>query len=301
MHFKNIIEENKANLAFIVGNGINRYIENQGAMSWDYLLLQLWRRFAPDVFNTVPKGITITAFYDLLDLANDGQLTSPFEIQKEAARLLENSGFQQHHSSFMQKAKLIGAPVLTTNFDMILPNALNLKQYAIDKKGFTDFYPWSTYYGDTQLQSPMDGFGVWYINGFIKYHRSIRLGLSHYMGSVQRARSFIHNGSEANLFNTKDDPNWPGRNTWLQIIFNKDLCMFGLGLEENEVFIHWLMIERAKYFKKFPERRKRAWYVAPRAERPDDRIIGKKYFLESVGFEIIETADYKEIYDLTWK
>jgi|GEM_PF-1826058 hypothetical protein len=29
-----------------------------------------------------------------------------------------------------------------------------------------------------------DGFGLWFINGFIKYPHSIKLGLSHYMGSV---------------------------------------------------------------------------------------------------------------------
>lgn len=301
MSFRSIIDDPSNDLAFIVGNGINRYRENHDAISWDNLLLRLWQRFAPDVFNTVPKGITITEFYDLLDLANEGRPNATFEIQKEAAHLLEASSYQCHHQAFMQRARALNAPVLTTNFDLILPDSLGLASYTTDMQHFTDFYPWTTYFGEDQFQSPADGFGVWYINGLIKYPRSIRLGLSHYMGSVTKARNYIHRGSEARLFNGKDQAFWPGYLTWLHIIFNKDLCMFGLGLEENEVFIRWLLIERAKYFKKFPERKKAGWYVAPRIEQPDDRIKGKIYFLRSIGFELIETRDYDEIYTGAWQ
>jgi hypothetical protein len=76
--------------------------------------------------------------------------------------------------------------------------------------------------------------------------------------------------------------------------------MFGLGLEENEVFIRWLLIERAKYFKKYPERRKKTWYVVPQMEQPDSRMAGKMYFLRSIGFEIMETRNYDDIYAGPW-
>lgn len=45
---------------------------------------------------------------------------------------------------------------------------------------------------------------------------------------------------------------WDGAASWLHIVFNSPLLIFGLGLEENEVFFRWLLIERARYFKKFP-------------------------------------------------
>jgi hypothetical protein len=299
MQFKNIITKNQTDIAFIVGNGINRYPDNPKAISWEDLLMKLWNKFSPDVFKQVPKGITITEFYDLLDIANSSRSTN-FEIQKEASKLLVDWTFQEHHKKFIQKASEINAPVLTTNFDLTLSNSLALHQYSTDTKGFTDFYPWTTYYGNKQLQYPHDGFGIWFINGFVKYHRSIRLGLSHYMGSVEKARNYLYKGGGRQLFSGYAPDKWNGSKTWLHIIFNKPLCVFGLGLEENEVFIRWLLIERAKYFKKFPKRKKGGWYVAPRIEKPDDRVVGKINFLKGLGFEVIETDNYSDIYETPW-
>lgn len=300
MQLKHIIFDNQSDIAFIVGNGINRFPNNPKAISWDNLLIKLWAKFSPDIYYEVPKGITITEFYDLLDIANGDSRSTNFSIQKEASNLLSDWTFRNHHTAFVKKAHDIDAPILTTNFDLILPTSLELNQYRTDKKAFTDFYPWTTYYGDRQLEYPTDGFGIWFINGLVKYHRSIRLGLSHYMGSVEKARNFLHKGDEKKLFNGKNQDNWRGSKTWLHIIFNKPLCIFGLGLEENEVFIRWLLIERAKYFKKFSDRRKKGWYVAPRNEKPDDRTIGKIKFLEGIGFELVETDDYSGIYEDPW-
>ncbi len=300
MTFKSIIEQNKDDIAFIVGNGINRYPNNPKAISWDALLMQLWQRFAPDEFAEIPKGVTITEFYDLLDLADTKSNPLNFAIQQVACELLSDWTFTKHHETFMQKAQDINAPVLTTNFDLVLPSALKLRQFHIRTKGFTDFYPWSTYYSDKQLGSPIDGFGVWYINGLVKYHRSIRLGLSHYMGSVEKARNYIHKGGGKNLFNTKDYTNWQGADTWLHIVFNKSICIFGLGMGESEVFIRWLLIERAKYFKKYPSRKKKGWYVIPKVENRDAATLGKLRFLKGLGFELIETDDYEDIYEKAW-
>ncbi|MCD9187876.1 MAG: hypothetical protein LUM44_15755 [Pyrinomonadaceae bacterium] len=71
-------------------------------------------------------------------------------------------------------------------------------------------------------------------------------------------------------------------------------------MEENEVFIRWLLIERAKYFRKFPERAKSGWYVSPKRKKADDRDIGKIKFLEGIGFKLIETDDYAGIYETPW-
>ncbi|MEJ5144643.1 hypothetical protein [Sphingobacterium sp. MYb388] len=300
MSFTDIINNNSNDLAFIVGNGINRYPNNPSAISWDDLLVKLWQKFAPDIFNRVPKGMTITEFYDLLDLANDNESTSNFQIQKEASSLLGNWPFASHHKIFMEKARELEIPVLTTNFDSVLPDSLALHQYYTDTKGFSDFYPWTTYYGDRQLELPTDGFGVWYINGLTRYPRSIRLGLSHYMGSVERARNLIHKGQEGKLFAGKDVNNWRGCKTWLHLIFNKSLCIFGLGMDENETFIRWLLIERARYFKKFPNRRKKGWYILPKVSEPDEFNLGKRYFLETIGFELIEAENFEDIYQTPW-
>ncbi|WP_198175440.1 hypothetical protein [Spirosoma telluris] len=261
MDLRSIVEQNQGDIAFIIGNGINRYLNNPQAISWDELLIRLWNEFSPDSYNQVPEGITLTEFYDLLEISAGESRTANFQIQKKASELLSGWTFQQHHTALVAKAYQINAPILTTNFDLILPNCCSLRQYYTDTKRFTDFYPWTTYYGDRQLEYPTDGFGIWYINGFVNYHRSIRLGLTHYMGSVEKARTLLHKGDENKLFSGKNQERWRGAKSWLHIIFNKPLCIIGLNLAENEVFIRWLLIERAKYFKKFPERRKAGWYV----------------------------------------
>jgi len=143
---------------------------------------------------------------------------------------------------------------------------------------------------------PNAGFGIWHINGMEFYHRSIRLGLSHYMGSVHRARTWLHRGNERRLFSGKHADDWPGAKTWLQIIFSKPLIIFGLTLAENEVFLRWLLIERAKYFQKFPQRRKSAWYLYTGEEHP-----GKSFFLQGVGITPVRASDYEELYgESTW-
>lgn len=73
--------------------------------------------------------------------------------------------------------------------------------------------------------------------------------------------------------------------------------ILGLGLTETEVFLRWLMIERAKYFKKFPHLRKPAWYVHVQTEHDE----GKALFLKAVGFEPLAVTSYDEIYSKkTW-
>ena len=165
------------------------------------------------------------------------------------------------------------------------------------RDGFTDYYPWETYYGHGPLTDPSVGFGIWHINGMERYRRSIRLGLTHYMGSVERARSWIHKGKERRLFFGNSAREWRGAGTWLHIVFNKSLLIFGLGLEKNEIFLRWILIERARYFRKFPERKKQAWYV--HIDETDGS--GKLFFLEGVGVKPIRAKSYDELYRAaTW-
>jgi len=294
-HTKQIIEQHIENIAFVVGNGINRYGLQEGNSSWDQLLLELWGKVVGEYKNNVPMGISLTEFYDILELNNTNN-RSTINLQKEFCNLMKDWNFQQHHVNFIQFAIRSQMPVLTTNFENIFQKAGNLELYRTSRKGFTDFYPWESYYGLSQLEYPTDGVGVWHINGMQKYFRSIRLGLTHYMGSVERARSMIHKGNEEKLFTGKNVHSWKGAKTWLHIVFNRSLFIFGLGLDENEVFLRWLLIERAKYFMKFPKRKMQGWYIA----KNGSTSRGKKLFLEQVGIEVIELHDYADIYEHLW-
>ena len=198
----------------------------------------------------------------------------------------------EYHKWLQNKVAEWNVPLLTTNFDRNLDDGLRFNKLENSNIGFTDFYPWNVYFGNTILSYPTEGFAVWHINGMVGYRRSIRLSLSEYMGLSARVRSFLHKEESIDDFNFKNQNNWKGYNTWLHIIFNSSLCIFGLALDENETFLRWLLIERAKYFRRFPERRKKGWYVC----KSDEISEGKRFYLDYLGFEMVTLENYEEIY-----
>lgn len=294
---KSLLQTHRNDLAFIIGNGINRYNPAPDSLSWDKLLIKLGNIIAPEKFTNCPKGISLTEFYDIIELENVSEKLNPQAI---VAQLIAQYKPSLHHYHIINKIKELDTPILTTNYDRTLAETFDHKLLRTVQKGFTDFYPWSTYHGYKELESPCQGFGIWYINGMMKYHRSIRLGLCHYMGSVGRARAMIYQKPYNSLYSGNE---WAGSKTWLDIIFNKALFIFGLGLEENETFLRWLLIERRKYYKTKKESEKPGFYITTAANTDEGKNIdsGKKFFLEKLGIKVIEVSEYKDIYETIWQ
>ena len=98
------------------------------------------------------------------------------------------------------------------------------------------------------------------------------------MGNVERARKLIYKKPESIRFEGKSRNYWDGYKTWLHIVFNKSIFIFGLSLDETEIFIRWLLIERAKNFRNFPDRKKHiGWFLANKDIDPPT-FEGKKFF-----------------------
>lgn len=290
MPLKHVLKAQKTNLALLIGNGINRYGIHSSTNSWNDLLISLAQRHIDPNIVDIPHGVSLTEFYDSLELALSTASNSG-TLQKDFCAPMHSWIHDSHHEAITNWAILSNCPILTTNFDGLLSQAAKARLFSISGIPFTDFYPWNKYFGLEQHDRPDLGFGIWHINGTIQYRRSIRLGLTHYMGSVERVRSWLHRGNERSLFRGKNVDGWTGFSTWLHIIFNKPLMILGLGLEENEVFLRWLLIERAKYFKLFPERQQPGWFVHVGNESP-----GKSYFLTSVGIQRLPVSSYEDIY-----
>ena len=291
-----ILNQNSYDLAFIIGNGINRHFNHTA--SWEDLLLKLWSEFAENNKRKVPRGVSFPEFYDILELHGLNKKEYVHTIQKRVKEIMGEWKPNKEQNKLLMSIKKLNAPLLTTNFDDLIPKSMGLKFKIMQRKGFNDVYPWSYYYSDVDLKCPTQGFGVWYINGMIKYYRSIRLGLSHYMGSIAKARKLIHKGPENFSFKGKSQSFWLGYKTWLHVIFNKSLFILGLKLNESEIFLRWLLIERARYYKKFKERRHKGWYVTTKKEVNSEK--GKKFFLESVGITVIALDSFEDIYEKIW-
>lgn len=289
MTLTEVLQQNRNDLALVIGNGIHRF-GPQRVNSWDDLLLKLACKNDIDLAE-MPQGASATEIFDVIEL----QARRPSgELARDFCDLMSGWRPLNHHKEIMDWSIRHAVPILTTNFDEVLSEAVDARLMRPNVKGFTDWYPWDSRYALNLLDDPCGGFGIWHINGMARYARSIRLGLTHYMGSVQRTRDWLHRGEER-LFEANNRFKWAGRYTWVHIIFNKPLLIFGLGLHENEVFLRWLLIERARYFSKFENRRNPAWYVYN--DNPNDTTQkGRHFFLEKIGIQCIKAKDYDAIY-----
>lgn len=293
-NMKELLSENRSNLALIIGNGINRHGFSKKENSWDNILLKLAKMYLPRPHRKRPKKLALTEFYDILELKS-GRNTLPVSLQSDFCESFSSWKPRDHHKAIVEWAKKYDVPIMTTNFDSLLAQAGNCTLKRSKKGGFTAYYPWESYYSPYKhsLVDPGKEFGIWHINGMARYRQSIRLGLTHYMGSVERARNWLRKGTNS-LFFGKSPEKWKGATSWLDLVFKKNLLIFGLKLETNEVFLRWLLIERARYFKKISGLKPRAWFVE---RKPLDEA--KRYFLNNVDVDTFEVDEYDDMYALS--
>ncbi len=267
--------------AFLIGNGPNLAA---GIMpSWKDLL----QAAGDQPIDFELEGLSNTEVYDLVELNSDRPDLVKTRVRDEL--LLVPQDDLAVHRRLMDFARESETPVLTTNFDSAFETSVKAKVHHTDSKGFTRYYPWKTYYGDDQLYNPMNGFGIWKIHGDIRYKDSIRLGLTDYMGSVERSRKLIHRGDDR-LFEGKREGTWNGFQTWLHIWFNLPIIIFGFGFGRDEVFLRWLLIERKRYFNIFG-RPMEVCYLST-----GDYPVSVRNLLENMGVEFIDANGYDEIY-----
>jgi len=290
---RSLLQSQRDDLALVIGNGINRYDAPPGANSWEELLATLARDCIDPAQHGVPAGVSPTEFYDIVDLAAARDITDNLQVQ--FCRLMAGWTPLPQHGRVTAWARRWSVPILTTNFESTLAEACGATLRRCGPDGFTAFYPWSSCFAPEPVDDPLKSFAIWHVNGQQRYRQSIRLGLGHYMGSVERGRGWMQR-SGSRLYKGADIASWPGAHTWLQAFLHKPLLFMGLGLEQNEVFLRWLLIERARYFLRFPARRKGAWYV-----HAGSLDAGKAFFLRGVGIEPVAVEDYAQIYGAaTW-
>lgn len=303
---ESILKENNEALTLIVGNGINLSNKDAGVESWNAILEQIGRNLGVLALEEkLGEKCSLVEFSDLLQLHSDGDDDDGRNdsVQDAFRETIENWKHGQIHTDISNWAMRHSVPILTTNFDTTLSKACSAELVHATKgrKGwggarFTHYYPWSSRYEvpGQPIDKPRNSFAIWHVHGMSRYLSSVRLGLSHYMGSVHQARNWIHRGSDR-LFADKEAINrWKGRNTWLDAFFANDLLIFGFGLSRDEVFLRWLLIERARYCRKFGIQNRKSWYVW--AKGKEDQDPDRDFFLKHVGVEVVGVNDFDDIY-----
>lgn len=296
-----ILKSHKNDLAFVLGNGINRAAYgNKQDTSWMGLLQELYGEYSKNELPKINGGMSYTELYDIIEMHQNDNVLRTHVIEKYS----QWKPVDFHQRLFKSLKEFWNVPVLTTNFDLNLEIedigfSKHLMKYPVEggNKGykFSNYYPWNSYYGriGNWIQI-FNEFSVWHINGTVNYKNSIKLGLTQYISQCQHARKYIHKGNDnLDLFNGKNVRYWDGINSWLHLIFNKSLCIIGLTLDANEVFLRWLLIERKKYLnkKKFDHE---GWYICTNDEIKNQE--DKKFFLNEMGFEVVDLGSYNDIY-----
>ena len=187
--------------AFLIGNGPNMYT---GLMpSWKVLL----NNAAGKPLEVDLDGLSNTEVYDLSAILSGDEINVKKRV---SASLIIEPGERIHvQKGLMELAIKTDSPVLTTNFDAAFELSVGAGLQYITSAHFSRFYPWKSYYGFTKHDLPTDGFGIWKIHGDVRYQDSIRMGLTDYMGSAEKARKLIHSG-EGRLFKGKQVDRWQG-------------------------------------------------------------------------------------------
>ncbi len=286
-------------VALVVGNGVNRYRPLPNS-DWNGMIAAMADRHGLACAEHIPH-LSLTEVYDLIGHSS-ARPAYPAVLAKEFCMPMKAWVPTESHRWIAEWAVRNQAPILTTNFDDLLSRAVGARRRTLferhsGQKGPTAFYPWEKHYAIEKIESPRDGFAVWHINGMAHYTQSVRLGLSDYMGSVRRAYDWMHSGS-GRLFGDSNIERWRGRNTWLDILFHMPLVFFGMGLGRDEVFLRWLLIQRARYFAQHRDRLQQAWYVFPATEKqPQD--LAKYFFLKALGVELVCVETYDDIYSMS--
>lgn len=108
------LQDNLYHLAFLIGNGVNIYSIGNNDCSWDSILSEAWNGISGKTFNN-KKGITLTEFYDILELKNSYK--NPSELKRAIVNPIVSMPHTPKHDTIQNYLEHWGQPVLTTNYD----------------------------------------------------------------------------------------------------------------------------------------------------------------------------------------
>lgn len=294
------ILEKYDNCALLLGNGFNRSFYNQTALSWKKLVTNLWN-------NTHPRNI-ITEDYiknKQLSLTETAEMCEKSfdDIRQSVAEVFSTETLKNEVArKFLDFLENKNIPIITTNYDKNIVNELGLSQFythyehdeLIDPR-----FQWGRYYAreEISINNIRNKFSVWNAHGTIDDSKSICFSLYDYFECGEHACRVLENVYSPFYFAPKERiPQY--RNTWIDLFFNKNLCIVGLSLDENEIFLRLLLLLRFKYMKNHlgNPNRFRGWYIYTKdIEMPDS----KRFFLRSVNICPIKCKSYNAIYCLS--
>lgn len=264
-----ILTQERANLALLLGNGINLGSGGSGGISWNQLMEELIKWAAenspePAATETRLKRLlergtggetaaSLPEIFDIIEatgaikLGEPGQKFDKLDLQSRIAQTLKGMKPGDPHQAVTRWASQSQVPILTTNYDHCFQDALDSvgckRRRFGDGKPLSDFYPWDRYYALKKIADPAKAFAVWHIHGDQDLKRSIRAGLDQYMGMVERLRKLKRPVAEEIFLGPNENRSRAFYAApWLRIFLGNKLWIQSLGLRAAEVSIRWLLV-----------------------------------------------------------
>lgn len=294
-------------------------------LSWSAVLKKLCDKRQICLDPEKPFDLSYPEIASLLNLRTldrkPASKTSPRRLKRDMRMEISGcyhilTGQDTLHEQFLGFMKKNNIPVITTNFDMLF--AEKLYEHKVGTGDPALFKPnakqfWNYCYNENEgkhdapvidCRELVDNYAVWYMHGNQKHPSSIVIGLEDYVNSISLAKSMISAESDKEksrfgLYGAKDDL-WIGRNTWLHLFFHRDLVFLGLSLDSQELFLRWLLVQRANYQSTMKIKHKRtlrkAWYVHDDYCKLNSSTP-KGVFLTACGVELVPNDNHKVIYD----
>lgn len=219
------------------GNGLNQLTNN--GPSWNTLLERLKGN------NTFThKTLTNTMIYEKIFLDREKpSIQKEIIIKQEIADLMKSMSGSEFYKKIID---LNFENYITTNYDYSFKNIMNKKTINENTEKI---------YSIRRNLKFDNGVKVWHIHGEINNPKSIQLGLDHYCGYIAKIDSYLkgtydyHKDGkpiktlkiEEKIANSKYD-----NISWIELFFNTNVHIVGLGLDYSETDLWWILNKRAR-------------------------------------------------------
>ena len=297
--FEENIEAFKGDFAFLIGNGINKFMS--GSVSWNDLLMLLINKknlqLPQSVINVLKNSesknyLTFPEIFSLADAAWQNQKSKKENTLKK--EIVELFCQKPGPCKLLKYAARTGKNIITTNYDFNIEKSLEIKNTPVKIANIPGISQKSHYYYLFECFSAPDSAKVWHIHGHCKKPGSIKIGLEDYSNTFSYIKNNLFTDGEKH-YNPADGEQWLGFSSCLGPLMTKPLVIAGCGLQSEELLLRQLLLYNfhARNTKKSEHKDFSAGIYLSGPEKDKN----KKAFLESLGFTFIEFGNYFDIYD----
>ena len=234
----------------LFGNGLNYLSKN--FISWKQLL----DKIKGD--NLFENGkLPNTMIYERSIIGNPisfDTLTQKEEaIKKDIANMLNNF---PSNSYFDRLSEINAENYLTTNYDYAaLETYKSNSSYEIINRSTEGIYSIRRH-KDINFRGKLKS-KIWHLHGEIDTPPSIMLGLDHYCGSVAKIDNYVKGIYEyqvekktvktPSIIEKLNDKSKYDQSSWIELLFNSNVYIVGLGLDFSEIDLWWILNKRARF------------------------------------------------------